>query len=33
MEKWIIEKLAEEKYRKYDEAFVKCKIGFDRKSN
>jgi hypothetical protein len=26
MEKWIIEKLAEEKYRKYDEAFVKCKI-------
>jgi hypothetical protein len=26
MEKQIIEKLAEEKYRKYDEAFVKCKI-------
>lgn len=26
MEKWIIEKLAEEKYKKYDAAFVKCKI-------
>lgn len=26
LEKQIIEKLAEEKYRKYDEAFVKCKI-------
>ena len=26
LEKWIIEKLAEEKYRKYDDAFVKCKI-------
>ena len=26
MEKWIIEKLAEEKYKRYDAAFVKCKI-------
>lgn len=26
LEKQIIEKLAKEKYRKYDEAFVKCKI-------
>jgi hypothetical protein len=26
MEKQIIEKLAEEKYKKYDAAFVKCKI-------
>ena len=26
MEKQVIELLAEEKYRKYEEAFVKCKI-------
>ena len=26
MEKWIIEKLAAEKYKRYDQAFIKCKI-------
>ena len=26
MEKWIIELLAAEKYKRYDEGFVKCKI-------
>ena len=26
MEKWIIELLAAEKYKRYDQAFIKCKI-------
>ena len=26
LEKWIIELLAAEKYKRYDQAFVKCKI-------